>query len=83
MSPPQARTRTRRWPEGHRGPSPKFNGTRDNLAYKKARDYLDKHPDAEDADVAREAGLSMFNTHDLTLLAQVRRDAEDGWSLVD
>jgi hypothetical protein len=23
--------RTRRWPEGHRGPSPKFNGTRDNL----------------------------------------------------
>src|SRR6185437_13445939 len=31
MSPPQARMRTRRWPEGHRGPSPKFNGTRDNL----------------------------------------------------
>jgi hypothetical protein len=23
--------RTRRWPEGHQGPSPKFNGTRDNL----------------------------------------------------
>jgi hypothetical protein len=23
--------RTRRWPDGHRGPLPKFNGTRDNL----------------------------------------------------
>jgi transposase InsO family protein len=23
--------KTRRWPKGHRGPSPKFNGTRDNL----------------------------------------------------
>jgi hypothetical protein len=23
--------RTRRWPKGHRGPPPKFNGTRDNL----------------------------------------------------
>jgi hypothetical protein len=23
--------RTRRWPDGHRGPSPKFNGTRDIL----------------------------------------------------
>src|SRR5262245_21298068 len=28
--------RTRRWPEGHRGPSPKFNGTRDNLNHDRA-----------------------------------------------
>ena len=28
---PQARMRTRRWPDGHGGPPPKFSGTRDIL----------------------------------------------------
>src|SRR5580704_17845472 len=31
--------RTRRWPEGHQGPSPKFNGTRDNLRTTASRSF--------------------------------------------